>query len=126
MIDVLPTVLTVLALAGAAWSLLLIALNKPLLPLTKPSWGLVALLALLELALIAQAITGIALLLGTDREIDRLSFVGYLIGPVVIVPVAVVWSAAERTRWSAGVLAVASLSVPVMVVRLGQIWAGHG
>ncbi len=126
MIDVLPTVLTVLALAGAAYALLLIALNKPLLPLTKLSWGLVSLLALIEVALLVQAVIGIVMLLGTDRDIERWSFVGYLLGPVVILPVAVVWSAAERTRWSAGVLAVACLSVPVMIVRLGQIWAGHG
>ncbi|NKE57416.1 hypothetical protein FXN61_11455 [Lentzea sp. PSKA42] len=125
MIDVLPTVLTVLALAGAAWSLLLIALNKPLLPLTKLSWTLVAGLAVLEVGLLVQAVIGVVALLGADRDIERWSFVGYLLGPVVILPVAVVWSAAERTRWSAGVLVVACLSVPVMIVRLGQIWAGH-
>jgi hypothetical protein len=125
MIDVLPTVLTVLALTGAAWSLVLIALKKPLLPLTKLSWGLMSLLAVLEVALLVQATIGIAGLAGTDREIDRLSFVGYLVGPVLIVPAAVMWSAAERTRWSAGVLVVACLSVPVMIVRLTQIWAGH-
>jgi hypothetical protein len=125
MIDVLPTVLTVLALAGAAYAALLIALNKALLPLTKLSWGLVWSLAVLEVGLLVQAVIGIAALLGTGRDIERLSFLGYLLGPVVILPVAVVWSAAERTRWSAGVLVVACLSVPVMIVRLGQIWAGH-
>ncbi len=125
MIDVLPTVLPVLALAAAAWSLLLIALNKPLLPLTKLSWTLVAGLAVLEVGLLVQAVIGVVALLGADRDIERWSFVGYLLGPVVILPVAVVWSAAERTRWSAGVLVVACLSVPVMIVRLGQIWAGH-
>ncbi|MGW6930740.1 hypothetical protein ACWGE0_11790 [Lentzea sp. NPDC054927] len=125
MIDVLPTALTVLALAGAAYAGLLIALNKALLPLTKLSWGLVWCLAVLEVGLLVQAVIGIAALLGTERDVERLSFVGYLLGPVVIPPVAVVWSAAERTRWSAGVLVVACLSVPVMTVRLGQIWAGH-
>nr|QEO75022.1 hypothetical protein [uncultured bacterium] len=125
MIDVLPTVLTVLALAGAAYAALLIALNKALLPLTKLSWGLVWSLAVLEAGLLVQAVIGIAALLGTDRDIERWSFVGYLLGPAVILPVALVWSAAERTRWSAGVLVVACLSVPVMIVRLGQIWAGH-
>lgn len=125
MIDVLPTVLTVLALAGAAYAGLLIALNKALLPLTKLSWGLVGGLAVLELGLLVQAVVGVVSMLGLDRDIQRWSFVGYLLGPVVIIPVAVLWSAAERTRWSAGVLVVACLSVPVMVVRLGQIWAGH-
>lgn len=125
MISVLPTVLTVLSLVCAAWSLVLIAANKPLLPLTRAKQGLIGLLAVLEVGLLVQAVVGVAQMLGLDREIDRLSFVGYLVGPPLILPVAVVWSAAERTRWSAGVLAVACVSVPVMVVRLGQIWAGH-
>lgn len=125
MISVLPTVLTVLALACAAWSLALIAANKPLLPLTRAKQGLIGLLAVLEVGLLVQAVAGVAQMLGLDREIDKLSFVGYLVGPPLILPVAVAWSAAERTRWSAGVLAVACFSVPVMIVRLGQIWAGH-
>lgn len=125
MIDVLPTVLTVLALAAAAWSVALIVLNKPLLPVTKPKLGLAALLALLEAGLLVQAVVGFVQLAGLDRQIDKLSFAGYLVGPVVILPLALMWSASERTRWSGGVLAVACLSVPVMIVRLGQIWAGH-
>lgn len=123
MIDVLPTVLTVLALAGAAWSVLLIALKKPLLPLAGLTWGLVGLVALLELGLLVQAVAGLVQLM--DRDIDRLSFVGYLLGPAVIMPVATWWAAGERSRWSAGVLLVGCLSVPVMIVRLGQVWAGH-
>ena len=79
MIDVLPTVLTVLALAGAAYAALLIALNKALLPLTKLSWGLVWSLAVLEVGLLVQAVIGIAALLGTGRDIERLSFLGYLL-----------------------------------------------
>jgi hypothetical protein len=125
MIDLLPTVLTVLALAGAAWSVALIVMNKPLLPVTRPKLGLAALLALLEAGLLVQAVVGIVQLTGLDREIDRFSFVGYLAGPVVILPLALMWAASERTRWSGGVLAIACLSVPVMIVRLGQIWAGH-
>jgi nucleoside recognition membrane protein YjiH len=123
MIDVLPTVLTVLALAGAVWSVVLIVLNQPLLPFTTAKRGLLALLAALETGLFVQAVVGLGQI--TSREIDRLSFAGYLIGAVVIIPVAVVWAAGERSRWSGGVLAVGCLSIPVMVLRLGQIWAAH-
>lgn len=124
MIDVLPTVLTVAALVGAAWSALLMLLDKPLLPLGKLTWGLAGVLALLELGLLAQAVIGIVRMAGAP--VDKLTFVGYLVGPVVILPVAAWWAAAERSRWGAGVLLVAFLSVPVMIVRLNQIWAGHG
>ncbi|MFD9697448.1 hypothetical protein [Lentzea sp. NPDC059081] len=123
MIDVLPTVLTVLALAGAVWSVVLVVLNQPLLPFTTAKRGLLALLAVLETGLFVQAVIGLGQI--TSREIDRLSFAGYLIGAAVIIPVAVVWAAGERSRWSGGVLAVGCLSIPVMVLRLGQIWAAH-
>lgn len=125
MIAVLPTVLTVLALVGAAFAVALIVLKKAILPLTRLSWALVGAFAVLELGLLVQTAIGIVQLLGTDRDIDRLSYVGYLVGPAVIVPAALAWGAVERTRWSAGVPLVACLSVPVMIVRLGQIWAGH-
>ncbi|GLY53398.1 hypothetical protein [Lentzea sp. NBRC 102530] len=125
MIDVLPTVLTVLALAGAAYAGLLIALNKALLPLTPLTKGLVGTLAVLEVGLFVQAVAGLAALPGLDREIQTWSFLGYLLGPLVILPVGVAWAGGERTRWSAGVLVVACLSVPVMILRLGQVWAGH-
>jgi hypothetical protein len=36
------------------------------------------------------------------------------------------WAVGERSRWGASVLAVGCLSVPVMILRLAQIWAGHG
>jgi hypothetical protein len=125
MFPVSQAVLTVLSLLCVVWSLVLIAANKPLLPLTGAKRGLVGLLVALEVGLLIQAVVGVVRMLDLDREIDRLSFVAYLAGPPLILPVAVVWSAAERTRWSAGVLAVACFSVPVMVLRLGRIWAGH-
>lgn len=123
MIDVLPTVLTVLALAGAAWSVVLIVRNEPLLPFTTLKRGLLALLAVLEVGLFVQAVIGLGQIM--TREIDRLSFGGYLVGAAVIIPIAVVWAAGERTRWSGGVLAVGCLAIPVMILRLGQIWATH-
>ncbi|MFD5826332.1 hypothetical protein [Lentzea sp. NPDC060358] len=123
MIDVLPAVLTALALAGAVWSVVLVVLNQPLLPFTTAKRGLLLLLAVLETGLFVQAVVGLGQI--TSREIDRLSFAGYLIGAAVIVPVAVVWAAGERSRWSGGVLALGCASIPVMVLRLGQIWAAH-
>ncbi|HEX6342704.1 hypothetical protein [Umezawaea sp.] len=125
MFPVLQAVLAVLSLLCVTWSLVLIAANKPLLPLVGAKRGLVGLLAALEIGLLVQAVVGVVQMPGLDGETDRLSFLGYLAGPPLILPVAVVWSAAERTRWSAGVLAAACFSVPVMVLRLGQLWAGH-
>jgi hypothetical protein len=43
----------------------------------------------------------------------------------VIVPVAALWALAERSRWGPGVLVIGCLAVPVMILRLGQVWHGH-
>jgi len=126
MIDVLSTALTITALLGATWSLVLVVRNRPLLPATTLSLGLAGVLALLEIGLLAQAITGVVQLVATARDIERFTFLGYLVGPVLLLPLATMWSAAERTRWGTGVLVVGCLSVPVMIVRLQQVWAGHG
>ncbi|MBW4716393.1 hypothetical protein KZQ38_04415 [Saccharothrix sp. SC076] len=125
MIDSLAVALTVLALVAAAWSVLLAILDKPLTLETGATLGLAGAVALLELGLLAQAVIGVVRLIGLDREIHGPTFVGYLVAPVVVLPLAGFWSIAERSRWGASVLAVGCLSVPVLVLRLQQVWSGH-
>ncbi|CCH34634.1 hypothetical protein ABZ816_30270 [Actinosynnema sp. NPDC047251] len=125
MIDSLAVALTVLALVAAAWAVLLVVLDKPLTLETKLTLGVAGLVVLLEVGLLAQAVVGIVKLAGLDREISGATFVGYLLGPVLVLPLAGFWSIAERSRWGASVLAVGCLSVPVMIVRLNQVWLGH-
>jgi hypothetical protein len=126
MIDVLTTVLTYVALGVAAWALLLVVINRPILLGRPPGLALAGAVLLLELGLLVQAVTGVVTMITDGRAVDRLTFVGYLVGPVLIVPLAAVWAAAERTRWGPGVLVIGCLAVPVMIVRLRQIWDGHG
>ena len=57
---------------------------------------------------------------------DTPTFLGYLLG-VVLVPVAgVLWARTELTRWAGTVLAVAGAVVGVMVWRLLQLWEATG
>ncbi|MFE2755692.1 hypothetical protein ACFXGA_27195 [Actinosynnema sp. NPDC059335] len=126
MIQVLATAVTVVAFGAAAWALVLAVLDHPITLRTRPTLGLAAVVVLLEAALLVQAVVGVVALLGSDRELDRATFVGYLVGVAVVLPLGAVWSVAERSRWGAGVLTVTCLSVPVMVLRLNQLWAGHG
>ena len=126
MIQVLATAVTVVALAAAAWALVLAVLDHPITLRTKPTLGLAGVVLLLEVGLLVQAVAGVVAVLGSDRELDRPTFVGYLVGVAVVLPLGAVWSVAERSRWGAGVLTVTCLSVPVMVLRLNQLWAGHG
>jgi hypothetical protein len=126
MIHVLATALTVVALAAAAWALVLAVLDHPITLRTKPTLGLAGVVVLLEAGLLVQAVIGVVAMLGSDRELDRATFVGYLVGVAVVLPLGAVWSLAERSRWGAGVLTVTCVSVPVMILRLNQLWAGHG
>lgn len=125
MINPLAVVLTTLALVAAAGALALVIANRPLALRTRPTTALLALAVLLEVGLIGQAVIGVVELTGTTRSIEGLTFVGYLIGPVVVLPVAAVWGLTERTRFGPAVLAVGCVSIPVMILRLTQIWAGH-
>jgi hypothetical protein len=119
-IDFLLAAITITALLAAAWALLLLVADRRL------GLALFGLLAVLEFALLVQAVAGVVQLLGTDRAVERLSFVGYLVGSLLILPIATVVALAERSRWAGGVLLVRCLTIPVMVLRLQQIWAGTG
>ncbi|HEV2784331.1 MAG TPA: hypothetical protein VGX25_33510 [Actinophytocola sp.] len=116
MISVLATGLIIAALAVAAWSLGLVLLNKTV------GTGTLGLLALLELALLAQTVIGIVKLAGADRDVSGAAFVGYHIAVLLILPVAAFLALAERTRWGSAIVLAGCLVVPVMIVRMNQIW----
>ena len=78
--------------------------------------------ALLEVGLLVQLVVGIALLSGTERDVDGLTFVGYLVGCLLVPPAAVVWALGERSRAGTAVLIAAGVVVPFLLLRLGQIW----
>jgi hypothetical protein len=126
MIDVLATALIYFALGVAAWALVLIVLNRPF-ALNRPyGQALAGAVLLLTIALLVQAVAGVITMSNDERDVDELSFIGYLFGPVLVLPYAAVWAASERSRWGPSVLIVGCLAVPVMIVRLRQIWEGHG
>jgi hypothetical protein len=125
-IDALSTTLTFVAFAAALWAVVLMIVDQPVLPRRWFGLGLLGVVALLELGLLVQAVVGLVNLFTTDRQVDGLSFVGYLIGALVVAPLAAFWSLTERSRWGPGVLVIGCLAVPVMILRLGAIWGTHG
>ena len=82
------------------------------------------LLALTELVLLVQLVVGCVLLAGTDRDVEGVLFVSYLVGVTLALPIGAFWSLAERTRSGTGVLVVAALLVLALQVRLVDIWSG--
>jgi len=80
--------------------------------------------AVLELALVVGFVAGCVALARTSEDVDGVLFVSYYLASVLAVPVALVWSIAEKSRWGTGVLVVALLTVAVLLVRVVDIWNG--
>lgn len=106
------------ALAGAAWSGVLLVLGRTL------NDALFWLLAVVELGLVAELVAGSIALALTDREVDGVTFIGYLASVWLVLPFGVAWAASEKSRWGTGVLVLACITVTVMVLRLHQLWNG--
>lgn len=105
-----------LSVVLALWSLVLVvrdrSLDNPLF------YGF----ALLEVGLLVQLLAGSVALAYTERDVNGVTFIGYLLTALLIPPLAVIWSIAEKSRWGTSVLVLASLTVAFLVVRLDQIW----
>jgi hypothetical protein len=84
-----------------------------------------ALLGLLEIGLVAQLVVGLVMVFDDHRGVSVASYVGYLIGALVVLPLAAGWAWAERSRSGTAVLLVAVVVLPVLFVRLHDIWAAH-
>ena len=120
MIDPLQTVLIVVSLLFAAVAAVHVALDRPTGGL------LLGLAALLELGLLAQAVIGIAQLVSGDRDVNGVVFVGYLLATCVFLPLATLWALGERSRGGTAVLVVTGLVLPVLIVRVQQVWTAAG
>jgi hypothetical protein len=84
-------------------------------------------LGLLEGGLLVQAVVGIVQLArGEGGDANAAVFVGYLIGTLVFVPAGAWWALGERSRAGAAGLIVVGLVVPVLILRLQQIWTPGG
>ena len=80
--------------------------------------------AALELALVVAFVAGCVALGGTARDVDGVLFVSYFLAAVLVVPVALVWGIAEKSRWGTCLVVVAMLTVAVLMVRFVDIWNG--
>ncbi|HET8665231.1 MAG TPA: hypothetical protein VFM08_13025 [Nocardioides sp.] len=113
----LQIVLTALALVLAVWLLVLIVAGRD------PGDTLYIGLGLLELGILAQLVIGLVKLGGDHPGVNVAAYVGYLVGSVLVLPVGFAWSVGERSRAGTGVLLVAVAVIPVLFLRLHQLWA---
>jgi hypothetical protein len=112
------TVVVVASLVPALWALVLVVRNRGV------DLALLIGAGVVELAVLAQLVAGIIQLVGSDRDIARSTFVGYLVGALLVPPAGVAWAVGEKNRYGSAVLLVVFLLIPVMVLRLNDIWTG--
>ena len=116
MFEPLTWALVALSLAAMVYAVVLAARDKRI------DWPLLGVLGVVEVLLLAQLVVGIVQLAGTERDVSGPFFVGYLIGSLIVLPLGALWALAESSRWGAGALAVACLVIPVLELRLHEIW----
>jgi Kef-type K+ transport system membrane component KefB len=113
----LQIVLGAVCLVTAVWLVVLILLDR------LPGDVLYGVLALVETGLVVQLVLGLVQVAGDDGDLNVAAYVGYLVGSLLVLPIAFVWSVGERTRSGTGVLLVGVLAVAFLFVRLNQLWS---
>jgi cytochrome b len=105
-----------LALVSMCWGLLTAVLDHP------PGKAQLLYAAGLEVVVLVQSVIAFVGLARGFRPAELATSIGYLIGILVLLPVAWLWANAERTRFSGVVLAVAAAAVAAMTFRLVVLW----
>lgn len=120
MSQALTIALVVTAIPLALWSLVLVVRNRPL------DNALFYGISVVELVTIVVVAIVVVTLIGGDQPAGMATFVSYLVLLPLVLPAATFWALIERSRWGSAVIAVAALILPVLALRLEQIWATGG
>lgn len=78
--------------------------------------------ALLALLLLGQLVGGCVALAQTERDVEGITFVGYLLTAVLAPPVSIVWGVADKSRWGTGVVVIGMVTVAALQLRLLALW----
>ncbi len=113
----LPLALIYASLAFAAVVLVYVALART------PDWGLLGLAGVIEVGTLVLLVVAGVQVGGVDLGGGAaVTFFGYLLAGLVLLPLGFAWSLAERSRGATAVLAVSGLAQAFVVVRALQVW----
>lgn len=116
MIAVLAYVVMALSGVMVVWGLVCAIADKP------PGKAQLIFAGVVEIVTSVQTLVASIAIVRGFRPAEFATTIGYLIGIILLIPVAWAWANVERTRYSGIVLAVAGLAVGVMTLRLLQLW----
>ena len=117
--DVLAGTLIAVSLGIAVWLLVTAKLDRPVQAVHLLS------LAVLELGLAAQVIVAVVQLLDGHKPPEQATFIGYLAGSLVILPIGAFIGVGERSKWGSVAVGIACVTVPVVILRMQQLWTGN-
>lgn len=112
------TATIVVGLVIAVWALVHLVIGRPM------SRALHASQLALAAMFVVLAIGGIWQMTGTDRDFARIEFVGYLVLSPLIPIGSWWWTRGDGTRIGSAIVMVVGLVMPVLVLRIQQVWAG--
>lgn len=106
------------SLAMAAWALVHLLIARPMSRWLHSSQLVIAAM------FVVLAVGGVVQMLGTDRDFARIEFVGYLLLSPMIPIGSWWWTRGDTTRIGSAIVMVVGLVMPVLVLRIQQVWAG--
>lgn len=120
--DVTELQIVLAALCAVAAVLVLVQLVRD----RPPDVPLLAVLGVVELGLFVHLVVGVTRAFDAPPEVSTASYIGYLAAALVVLPLAVGWSWAERSRGGTAVILAGLVLVPYLFARLHQIWPTAG
>ena len=121
MIVPLAIAIHVLSLALAVWAFVEFARQRePSRPLFY-GLGVVEVLVLIQVVVFVVRLAGGG---GPAESSEQVTLIGYLFTAALLPPAGAVLARMEPTRWGSLLIGSAAVIVPVLILRLGQIWNG--
>jgi uncharacterized membrane protein len=117
----LAVAIHVLSLALAAWAFVEFARKR------EPTRPLFIGLGVVELLVLVQVVAFVVRLAGGSGPAggsEQVTLIGYLLTAALLPPAGAVLARMEPTRWGSLLIGSAAVIVPVLILRLGQIWNG--
>jgi hypothetical protein len=115
--NALAGVLIAASLVGAIWTIVLATRDR------RVGNRLLIELLVIELLVLVQLVVAVVEVVAGNRPDSTVTFLAYAVAEIVILPVGVFWSQAEKSRSSTLVITIACVAVAVMTARMLQMWS---
>ncbi len=116
-VDWLTMTIQMVSLGVAVWCLVSFFQDRPMLVPHLIGTGVLWLLVL------GQVGAAVAAMVGGDRPDELPMLISYLATIALLPPACAVWGFMERSKWGPAVIAFACFVLPVLLVRIEQLWS---